>query len=97
MKAFMTLLFVLLTLNVFANNSEIIDEGVEPLTEKAIQTLMTQKHMSCQASTPCRFGGFVSCQTWGAGCTWFVQPYMYVQCTGYNQFGYWVNAVGRCF
>ncbi len=101
MKVVMTLVFALLTMNVFANNPELqsveIDHSVEPLTEKAMMTLKSQKHLGCSAYTQCRFGGFASCQTWGQGCTWFVQPYMYVQCTGFNHFGQWVNMVSRCF
>lgn len=44
----------------------------------------------CRAVTNCG-GYYVSCITYGAACTWFVQPGLYVECTGYDAYGRYVE------
>lgn len=52
---------------------------------------------TCYAETYCpSSGATVYCQTWGDGCTWYVQPGNYVRCTGANAAGYWVDVTVPC-
>jgi len=44
----------------------------------------------CRAFTNCG-GYYVSCITYGAGCTYFVQPGLFVECTGYDAYGRYVE------
>ncbi|OFZ82713.1 MAG: hypothetical protein A2583_05040 [Bdellovibrionales bacterium RIFOXYD1_FULL_53_11] len=52
---------------------------------------------TCYAYTPCQNGFAVQCTTYGQGCSWYVQPYQYVQCTGFDAWGNWVNLYFRCY
>ncbi len=52
----------------------------------------------CGAYTYCPNRGYpIFCETWGAGCTWYVQPYQYVRCTGFDFYGRWVNYFLSCY
>ena len=51
----------------------------------------------CYAYTSCSNGGTISCQTYGAACTWNTRIYQSVSCTGYNGFGNWVNFYFTCY
>ena len=44
---------------------------------------------NCNAYTACPRGGYISCYTYGAGCTWWVRPYREVYCEGYGPYGEW--------
>ena len=51
----------------------------------------------CLAQTFCpNRNVYIFCETWGYSCTWYVQPYQYVQCTGFDLYGQWVNVVQSC-
>jgi hypothetical protein len=53
---------------------------------------------TCGAWTYCPNMGFtVRCETYGYGCSWYVQPYQYVRCTGLDFFGNWVVVTESCF
>lgn len=77
--------------------SQEIDHSKERLSSNEIETLMSNKYANCNASTQCFNGRFIQCRTYGQGCTFYVRPGQYVQCTGYNQWGQWVNTVARCY
>lgn len=51
---------------------------------------------NCYASTPCYGGYSVYCNSYGAGCSWYVQPYSYVTCTGYVG-GFWTTVTYSCY
>lgn len=52
----------------------------------------------CQAYTYCpNLGTSVSCYAYGYGCSFYVQPYQYVTCTGFNGYGYWGTFTASCF
>ena len=56
----------------------------------------------CHAYTACPNGGYVSCRVFGSSsagvqCSWYVEPYRYVQCTGYDANGYWQKYAFSCY
>jgi hypothetical protein len=56
------------------------------------------KAADCSAYTYCpNLDLNVYCETWGYGCTWYVQPYQYVRCTGLDPLGRWVDIVRSCY
>lgn len=50
----------------------------------------------CYAWTQCYSGVTVSCSTY-APCRWFIQPYRFVECDGYDVFGQYVFVHQDCF
>lgn len=98
MKTVFAFLLLSLTLNVFAANSIaeiLVDESVPVLSSQQVEE--AKAAADCSAYTACPNGGYISCSAYGAGCTWYVEPYRYVSCTGYNAYGQWVNASYRCY
>ncbi len=77
--------------------TEVVDDNVESIFLEQVDTLMNQKALSCVGATYCFDGRLLRCETYGANCTYFVQPATAVRCTGYNVWGQWVDLVGRCF
>ncbi|MBI3556579.1 MAG: hypothetical protein HY074_09975 [Deltaproteobacteria bacterium] len=51
---------------------------------------------ACYAYTACAWGGTISCQTYGDGCTFFTVPYRTVTCRGFDVYGRWVNLFFHC-
>ena len=52
---------------------------------------------SCFAYTSCPYGGAISCETWGYGCSWWTVPGSSVQCTGHDFYGRWLTFYYRCY
>ncbi|OUR94807.1 hypothetical protein A9Q84_17000 [Halobacteriovorax marinus] len=76
--------------------SQEIDHSVESISLEEVQVLKDNKRNNCYAYTQCWGGRRIQCQTYGDGCTFFVQQGQYVECNGYNRYGQWVNANAYC-
>lgn len=56
----------------------------------------------CQAQTICPNGVPIGCYAYGsaagyAACTWTVFPGRYVECTGFNDMGFWATSWANCY
>jgi hypothetical protein len=102
MKKFLLIAsMIICSLSISADNSnfpahEEIDHSVESISLEKVQELKSNKRNNCYAYTRCWGGRVIQCQTYGPGCTFFVQPGQYVECNGYNMFGQWVNTYAYC-
>ncbi|WP_127718352.1 hypothetical protein [Halobacteriovorax sp. HLS] len=98
----LALSFVLVSFSTFAelpaySITQEIDHSVETLSVSQMDALKSQKNAGCYAYTRCWNGRMIQCQTYGNGCTFYSQPGQYVQCTGYNSWGQWVNTYATCY
>jgi hypothetical protein len=87
MKSALALLILVCSLSSFAE--EVVRTEAGP-TEN-------DKGQYCQAHTYCYNGQVITCEAWGQGCSWYVQPGQYVTCTGFDRFGYWGNFYAYCY
>lgn len=74
-----------------------IDHSVETLSSEEINILKSNKVNTCYAYTQCWGGRMIQCQTYGSGCSFYAQQGQYVQCSGYNNWGQWVNTHATCY
>ena len=63
------------------------DEAADQVVCRAVTTCVSPYHPPYT----------ISCETFGASCTWWTVPYQSVQCSGVDFFGRWVNFYYRCF
>ena len=77
--------------------SQEIDHSVESISSEEVQELKANKMNNCFAYTYCFGGRTIQCNTLGLGCSYYVQPGQYVQCSGYNRWGQWVNTQATCY
>lgn len=59
-----------------------------------------EQYAVCAASTTC-FSRYqmpytIACETYGASCQWWTNPYQSVQCTGFDFYGRWVSLYFVC-
>lgn len=63
-------------------------------------TFMKAAFGGCYAETSCAYNGVIIGKAWcyvnGPNCSWFVQPWNYVTCTGFNNAGFWGTWVYAC-
>ncbi len=97
MKIIFLILLFTINLASASNLEETVHSSVEAISLEQVDQLIEQKNMSCVAATYCVDGRLLRCETYGANCTYFVQPAVAVRCTGFNIWGQWVDLVGRCF
>ncbi len=100
-KVLVLISMMLLSLTVTASDSNFpsfqeIDHSVESISLEKVKELKNNKMNNCYAYTQCWGGRMIQCQTYGAGCTFYVQQGQYVECNGYNMYGQWVNTYAYC-
>lgn len=76
--------------------SQEVNYNIEKISSSELKTMKENKINNCHAYTQCWGGRVIQCQTYGQGCTFYVQQGQFVECSGYNNYGQWVNTYAYC-